>query len=194
LSLKCDFLFSTFAFKINLYRCNTAMGLAGLAILGLPGAAISQRHLLVYDAAKRPHLQFPIHASFKIHPQPGNYATFYAADGQGWSVLMRSREEWEALAREVVLARYAAGVLAAAGAAAVAPVGIVTMDVTPPPAGDEAAAPPLTIAEWDTVQVTYTVYGHAEGRWAAASTEPLHAVVGLALFTTLFCRTQNTFT
>lgn len=115
---------------------------------------------------------------------------------------MRSKEDWEALAREVMLARYAAWVVsgefrrgkqseATTAASEAATPGILTMDLSPPPpptvgdvGGGESAGPappPLTISERDTVQVTYEVYGHAEGRWAARGDRPLHAAEGLKL-------------
>jgi hypothetical protein len=102
---------------------HTAMGAAGLAILGdqeegsTASVSPTSRFLLLYDAMKRPFLQERILASFRIVPQPGNYATFYAADGRGWSILMRSSEDWDELAREVVIARYAQGMAVAAEAA-----------------------------------------------------------------------------
>ena len=129
--------------------------------------------LLVYDAAKRPFLQEPIHAGFRVLPQAGNYASFHTSDGQGWSVLMRSTEDWEALAVELVVARYAAGVLAMVAGGA--PPGIITLDISPPPPSAEDGTPPLRIGEWDTVQLTYTVRGDAEWRGAAAAVVPMYS-------------------
>ena len=71
----------------HLYRVeasgHSALGAAGLAVLGVKGKAVSPRHVLVYDAAKKPFLQEPLSPSFAVIPQPGNYATFYAASGGG---------------------------------------------------------------------------------------------------------------
>ena len=145
----------------HLYRIDAdrhaSVGPAGLAILAPSGPGAAARHLLVYDPAKRPLLQEPVSADFRVVPQPGNFATFYATSTgapQGWSALMRSPEEWRALAREILLARRVAD----GGDASRR---VLAQDVVVPNPSGSASTPdaaPLVAAARDTALVTYEVY------------------------------------
>ena len=132
-----------------LYRIEAAgsvpLGPAGMAILGTRGMQASPRQLLLYDTSKKPHVTETISAGFSIIPQDNLYATFYSSDGQGWSALMRSQPEWEALARAVMLARCTA-------ASSTATPGVVCQDVAP---GDLTGS---TVEAADTVQVSFSVW------------------------------------
>ena len=158
-----------------------AMGPAGLGIIAVSGCRAVQRQLLIYDAAKKPIVRVPIHASFKLYAQPDNYATFYASDGRGWSVLMRSAGDWLALARQVLIARHSAAVYHAHRPSSCVDggrLGVTTLDLTPPPTPDGEA--PLRVAENDTAQVTYAVYAsvstaeQCSRRWGAVQEFPFH--------------------
>ena len=152
----------------HLYRVDAdrhaSVGPAGLAILAPPGASARQRHLLVYDPAKRPLLQEPVSADFRVVPQPGNFVAFYATSTgapQGWSALMRTPEEWRALAREILLARRVADGGDASRRVLTQDVVVPNSDDSNPNPRASASTPdaaPLVAAARDTALVTYAVY------------------------------------
>ena len=98
---------AAYLYKIGGDGATVPLGPAGLAILGARGPAPPQRQLLLYDAAKRPHVQEAVGPSFALVPQENLYFYFYAADGGCWSTLMKSAADWEARRSQPLAAAYA---------------------------------------------------------------------------------------
>ena len=69
------------------------------------GGANLQHNILVYDSAKKPIVQAPIHAEFTLPLQEGNYCSVTDAAGALFSVRFNSPEDQAKIARAAAIGR-----------------------------------------------------------------------------------------
>jgi hypothetical protein len=69
------------------------------------GGANLQRNILIYDSAKKPIVQAPVHAEFTLPLQEGNYCSVTDAAGGLFSVRFNSPEDQAKIARAAAIGR-----------------------------------------------------------------------------------------
>jgi FK506-binding protein 15 len=94
------------AASVHVYKLNNGaydtIGAAGMVVLGGPNLPHS---ILVYDSAKKPIVQAPVHAEFALPLQDGNYCSVTDPSGNVFSVRFNSPEDQCKIARAAAIGR-----------------------------------------------------------------------------------------
>jgi FK506-binding protein 15 len=94
------------AASVHVYKLNNGaydtIGAAGMVVLGGPSLP---HNILVYDSAKKPIVQTPIHAEFTLPLQDGNYCSVTDPSGAIFSVRFNSPEDQSKIARAAAVGR-----------------------------------------------------------------------------------------